>query len=94
MTQPLSITKDFSLKINATENGYFHLTASSSPADQWVPYLYIDHRESFFGLTAQLEENALIASPVELVELFSGKAHPFVTFSGVNEDSNNWIANI
>ncbi|MFJ7970135.1 DEAD/DEAH box helicase [Psychrobacillus sp. NPDC096389] len=91
MTQPLSITKDFSLKISATENGYFHLTTHTAPADQWVPYLYIDHRESFFGLTAQLEENALIASPVELVELFSGKTHPFVTFSGGNEDSTNWL---
>ncbi|TQR18128.1 DEAD/DEAH box helicase [Psychrobacillus soli] len=91
MTQPLSITKDFSLKINTTENGYFHLTTSSTPVEQWVPNLYIDHRESFFGLTAQLEDNALIASPVELVELFSGKTHPFVTFSGVNEDSREWL---
>ncbi|MFJ8065542.1 DEAD/DEAH box helicase [Psychrobacillus sp. NPDC096426] len=91
MTQPLSITKDFSLNIHATENGYFHLTTASAPAEQWVPSLYIDHRESFFGLTAQFEDNALIASPVELVELFSGKIHPFVTFSGVNEDSNNWL---
>ncbi|GGA21106.1 DEAD/DEAH box helicase [Psychrobacillus lasiicapitis] len=91
MTQPLSITKDFSLHIHATENGNFHLTTAISPAEQWVPYLYIDHRESYFGLNTQVEDNALIASPVELVELFSGKKHPFVTFSGVNEDSNNWL---
>ncbi|MFJ5769567.1 DEAD/DEAH box helicase [Psychrobacillus sp. NPDC093180] len=91
MTQPLSITKDFSLHIHATENGNFHLTTAISPAEQWVPYLYIDHRESYFGLNAQVEDNALIASPVELIELFSGKKHPFITFSGVNEDSNNWL---
>lgn len=91
MTQPLSITKDFSLHIHATENGNFHLTTAISPAEQWVPYLYIDHRESYYGLNAQVEDNALIASPVELVELFSGKKHPFITFSGVNEDSNNWL---
>ncbi|WP_342600157.1 DEAD/DEAH box helicase [Psychrobacillus sp. FSL H8-0483] len=91
MTQPLSITKEFSLTIHKTENGSFHLTSAATPVEQWVPSLYIDHRESFFGLTAQMEENALIATPVEVVELFSGKAHPFISFSGANDDSEGWI---
>lgn len=91
MTQPLSITKEFSLKIDTIENGNFHLSTFSAPAEQWVPHLYINHRESFFGLTAQIEDNALIATPVEMVELFSGKMHPFITFSGVNEDSAGWL---
>ncbi|WP_144511983.1 DEAD/DEAH box helicase [Bacillus sp. FJAT-22090] len=91
MTQPLSITKEFPLKIDAIGNGNFHLTTFSTPADQWIPYLYIDHRESFFGLTAQIEDNALIATPVEMVELFSGKMHPFIAFSGVDDDSKEWL---
>ncbi|MFF2753441.1 DEAD/DEAH box helicase [Psychrobacillus sp. NPDC058041] len=91
MTQPLSINKELPLKINVTENGNFRLISIGNPAEQWVPSLYINHRESFFGLLAQIEENALLATPVEIMELFSGKPHPFVSFTGANTDSENWL---
>lgn len=91
MTQPLSITKEFSLNIHPLENGQFRLVSINIPAEKWVPSLYLNHRESFFGLNAQIEDNALIASPVELVELFSRKMNPFTLFDGVNEDSNKWL---
>ncbi|QFF97957.1 ATP-dependent helicase [Psychrobacillus glaciei] len=91
MTQPLSINKELPLKVNVTENGNFHLISMGTPAEQWVPFLYINHRESFFGLLAQIEENALIATPVEIMELFSGKSHPFISFTGANTDSENWL---
>lgn len=70
MTQPLSITKEFPLNVHPLENGHFRLASITVPAEKWVPSLYLNHRESFFGLNAQIEDNALIASPVELVELF------------------------
>lgn len=91
MTQPLSITKEFPLNVHPLENGHFRLASITVPAEKWVPSLYLNHRESFFGLNAQIEDNALIASPVELVELFSRKMHPFTVFDGVNDDSNNWL---
>lgn len=91
MTQPLSINKELPLKINVTENGNFRLISVGKPAEQWVPSLYINHRESFFGLLAQIEENALLATPVEIMELFSSKPHPFVSFTGANTDSENWL---
>ncbi|WP_053590496.1 DEAD/DEAH box helicase [Bacillus sp. FJAT-22090] len=91
MIQPLSITKELPLKINVTENGNFRLISIGTSAEQWVPSLYINHRQSFFGLQAQIEENALIATPVEMMEIFSGKAHPFITFTGDNHDSNEWL---
>ena len=91
MTQPLSITKEFPLNVHPLENGHFRLASITVPAEKWVPSLYLNHRESFFGLNAQIEDNALIASPVELVELFSRKLHPFTVFDGVNDDSNKWL---
>lgn len=91
MTQPLSITKEFSLNIHPLENGQFRLVSINIAAEKWVPSLYLNHRESFFGLNAQIEDNALIASPVELVELFSRKMNPFTLFDGNNEDSKKWL---
>lgn len=91
MTQPLSITKVLPLHINRTENENFRLISVGKPTEQWVPSLYIHHRESFFGLLAQIEENALIASPVELMELFSEKLHPFIRLVGANDESENWL---
>ncbi|WP_419961047.1 DEAD/DEAH box helicase [Psychrobacillus sp. BM2] len=91
MTQPLSIKKEFSLNIHPLENGQFRLVSINIPAEKWIPSLYLNHRESFFGLNAQIEDDALIASPVELVELFSRKMNPFILFDGVNEDSNKWL---
>ncbi|TQR21190.1 DEAD/DEAH box helicase [Psychrobacillus vulpis] len=92
MTQPLSITKVLPLIINSTDAGSFRLISVGTPAEQWVPSLYIDHRESFYGLLAQIEENALIATPVEMMELFSGAPHPFISFTGANIDSENWLS--
>lgn len=91
MTQPLSIKKEFPLNIHPLENGQFRLVSINIPAEKWIPSLYLNHRESFFGLNAQIEDDALIASPVELVELFSRKMNPFILFDGVNEDSNKWL---
>lgn len=91
MTQPLSITKEISLMIHSIENVNFHLTTFSAPAEQWVPFLYLNHRDSYFGLNAHIDDNALIATPVEMVELFSGKPHPFITFTGANEASEKWM---
>ena len=91
MTQPLSITKEFSLNIHPLENGQFRLFSINTPAEKWIPSLYLNHRESFFGLNAQIEDDALIATPVELVELFSRNLNPFTSFIGVNEDSTKWL---
>ena len=92
MNQPLSITKELPLMISSLENGSFRLLSIGTPVEKWVPSLYLDHRESFFGLLSQVEEDALIASPVEVMELFSGVPHPFITFTGANESSKEWLS--
>ncbi|WP_313894803.1 DEAD/DEAH box helicase [Psychrobacillus sp.] len=92
MTQPLSITKEISLNIHPLEYGNYRLSSFDAPVEQWVPSLYMDHRESYFGLLAQIEDNALISTPVELMELFSAKAHPFVKFNGNDIDSQKWLS--
>ena len=91
MIQPLSITKEFSLTIQPLENGNFGLFSKNVPLEKWVPSLYLDHRESFFGLLAKIEDDTLIATPVEMMELFSGNPHPFITFTGDDLDSKTWL---
>ncbi|WP_342578024.1 DEAD/DEAH box helicase [Psychrobacillus sp. FSL K6-2843] len=91
MNKPLSITKEFSLYIDQAANGSFLLSCNDAPIEKWVETLYLNHRESFFGLNAQVEDDVLIASPVEVIELFSSEAHPFITFSGATEPSLQWL---
>ena len=90
MNKPLSITKEFSLYIEQAANGSFLLSANGAPIQEWVEALYLNHRESFFGLNAQIEDNVLVASPVEVMEIFSSEGHPFITFSPANEAAEDW----
>ncbi|WP_342567569.1 DEAD/DEAH box helicase [Psychrobacillus sp. FSL K6-4046] len=91
MNKPLSITKEFSLYIEQAANGSFLLSTNAASIQEWVEALYLNHRESFFGLNAQIEDNVLVASPVEVMEIFSSEGHPFITFSAANESAQEWL---
>ncbi|MER2261926.1 MAG: DEAD/DEAH box helicase [Psychrobacillus sp.] len=91
MNKPLSITKEYSLYIEQAANGSFLLSANGAPIQEWVEALYLNHRESFFGLNAQIEDNVLVASPVEVMEIFSSEGHPFITFSAANDTAQDWL---
>ncbi len=92
MTQPLSITKEISLHIEQLVNETFQVTSFDAPTQQWVEALFLEHRPSFFGLNTTIEDDALILTPLELVEVFSGEEHPFVHFYGADQESVAWLS--
>ena len=85
---PDTFVKRFVLEIHEQNNIYaleaFDGTAGTAlKAEEWMSFLYFRYERGFFGLTANMTEDAILLSPLEMIELFSPQQrHPYASYVG------------
>lgn len=85
---PDTFVKRFMLEIHEQNNIYaleaFDGTAGTAlKAEEWMSFLYFRYERGFFGLTANMTEDAILLSPLEMIELFSPQQrHPYASYVG------------
>ncbi|WP_239457170.1 DEAD/DEAH box helicase [Planococcus versutus] len=61
------------------------------PPEIWKQYLYFLDKDSFYGLTAQLDGLDLVLTPADFVRLFQSEPHHYVTFAGQRAEDEEWL---
>ena len=87
-----AFVKPFELTIETSNNGLFFLSGYDVQVgrplrlEEWTPQLFFKHEASFYGLNMRSEDDVLILTSLEIVELFFEKnMHPFVKFIGFED---------
>lgn len=80
----------FQLAIDRQENGLYALSATDSNGRRIAPgrlasFLFFLNEQALYGLLAVTDEQAVHVSTNEFFQVFVGKPHPFVSFSGQSE---------
>lgn len=85
---PDTFLKSFMLEISEMNNVYalaaYDTTSGTAlKAEDWVSFLYFRYERGFFGLTANMTEDAILLSPLDMIELFSPQQmHPYASYVG------------
>ncbi|WP_010287014.1 DEAD/DEAH box helicase [Kurthia massiliensis] len=85
---PDTFLKSFMLEISEMNNvyalsAYDATTGTALKAEDWVSFLYFRYERGFFGLTANMTEDSILLSPLDMIELFSPQQmHPFASYVG------------
>lgn len=85
------LARELYLTIQPTDRGNFAISASddygtSIPADRLVSFFFFADQSSLFGLSVPVENGSVILSPHEWVQALSSERHPFVSYTGLNDE--------
>lgn len=99
MIEQNALQESIQLQIQPLQNHRFRLQAKDArdvalTAERLASLLFFTQPSALYGLLATVEENAVIVSSKELIELFSGKQHPFVQYVGVKEQDQQFLSSI
>lgn len=82
--------------LTITRGELFRIQASNEagnriPPEIWKQYLYFLDKDSFYGLTAQMDGLDLVLTPADFVRLFQSEPHHYVTFAGQRAEDEDWL---
>ena len=81
------------IQLTSVRPGLFRMTAYNKnqlilPPASWVPKLFFNFEQTFYGMTTSVEERDLLISAADLLDLFSpATRHPFLDFESVDDET-------